>query len=414
MGKRIVCVVLLGLLFLCQGCGAADPLTLTQSIFTIELGDSLDENPSSYLQTKNAEVLENAKFNFKEVDTSQTGVYRATVSYQSKREEFKIEVKDTIAPEAGIKQTINGEAGKPIYARDMITELTELSGTVEIQFKDHTYGQDSSSENENIDGVDCNKIAVCYEDEGEFDNTMSLKDESGNSVEIPIHITISMNPIIAGTKDITVEKGTEINYLDGVTATDCDGNDITDKITVDDSAVDLNEAGEYEVTYSVQDAQGRIRTEVIHVIITENSDKSDVKNTDSKARKQKNEKKVETDKNSQTINQNSGGSGSDNNVTNEEQKTQENEQPKQPEIQKESTEKVDNNQDKSEKEPPKEETVKEEPAKEQPAKEDPAKEDPQNPGTDDAKNSESNPENSGTSDNSADSEISSENASDSK
>ena len=344
MGKRVVCVVLLGLLFLCQGCGAADPLTLTQSIFTIELGDSLDENPSSYLQTKNAEVLENAKFNFKEVDTSQTGVYRATVSYQSKREEFKIEVKDTTAPEAGIKQTINGEAGKLIYARDMITELTEPSGTVEIQFKDHTYEQDSSSENENIDGVDCNTIAVCYVDEGEYDNTMSLKDESGNSVEIPVHITISMNPNITETNDIT-----------------------------------------------------------------ENTDESDAKNTDNKARKQKNEKKVKTEKKSKAINQNPDGRGSDNNITNEEQKTQDNAQPEQPETQKESTEKVDNNQVQSEKEPTKEETVKEDPAKQ-----DPAKEDPQNPGTEGEKNSESNSENGGTSNNSADSETSGENASDSR
>lgn len=96
------------------------------------------------------------------------------------REEFKIEVKDTTASEAGIKQTINGEAGKPIYARDMITELTEPSGTVEIQFKDHTYEQDSSSENENIDGVDCNMIAVCYEDEGEK-NSESNSENGGTS-----------------------------------------------------------------------------------------------------------------------------------------------------------------------------------------------------------------------------------------
>jgi hypothetical protein len=64
-------------------------------------------------------------------------------------------------------------------------------------------------------------------------------------------------PVISGAVDIEYTIGaTAPNYLTGVTAFDEQQGDLTEEIAVDDSDVDLEEAGEYDVVYTVADASG--------------------------------------------------------------------------------------------------------------------------------------------------------------
>lgn len=64
-------------------------------------------------------------------------------------------------------------------------------------------------------------------------------------------------PIITGTKDLTfIYGGTEIDYFDGVQAIDDIDGDITSKIEVDVSNVNLKQIGKYTVLYSVKDNAG--------------------------------------------------------------------------------------------------------------------------------------------------------------
>ena len=65
-----------------------------------------------------------------------------------------------------------------------------------------------------------------------------------------------LSPIIVGAKDIEVVKGSEFNPLAGISIFD-----IIDKsLTIDDievtGSVDTSTVGEYELTYTVVDAQG--------------------------------------------------------------------------------------------------------------------------------------------------------------
>ncbi len=63
-------------------------------------------------------------------------------------------------------------------------------------------------------------------------------------------------PTLSGVHDFTVYQGDTISYLSGITATD--DVDANPTISVDTSAVDLSNAGEYTVTYSAADASGNV------------------------------------------------------------------------------------------------------------------------------------------------------------
>lgn len=70
-----------------------------------------------------------------------------------------------------------------------------------------------------------------------------------------------LNPVIEGAVDIAEwVKGVEFDPKAGVTAKDHEGNDLTESIVIS-GEVDVNEVGTYEITYTVEDKDGR-KTEV--------------------------------------------------------------------------------------------------------------------------------------------------------
>ena len=66
--------------------------------------------------------------------------------------------------------------------------------------------------------------------------------------------------------------GDEFNPLDGVTAIDALGNDITEKIEVVENTVDTSKEGEYKVVYKVADDNGKEATREIKVTVTKNEE----------------------------------------------------------------------------------------------------------------------------------------------
>ncbi len=77
-------------------------------------------------------------------------------------------------------------------------------------------------------------------------------------------------PTISGARDLTHTIGDEQpDYLKNVTAHDLSDGDLTDRITVDDSDVNLLVAGIYELIYRVSDLDGFSTTETVNVIVLE-------------------------------------------------------------------------------------------------------------------------------------------------
>lgn len=78
----------------------------------------------------------------------------------------------------------------------------------------------------------------------------------------------TMHPKISGAQSITLQKGSDYDMAQNITATDTCGNDITDKITITGN-VRTDRPGTYRVTYRVTDAINRTAQEDITVTVKE-------------------------------------------------------------------------------------------------------------------------------------------------
>ncbi|HWT75602.1 MAG TPA: L,D-transpeptidase family protein [Mobilitalea sp.] len=90
-------------------------------------------------------------------------------------------------------------------------------------------------------------------------------DPTDPNVNNPYNETI---PVITGAKNLVIEYGVSVNLLDGVKAKSSLGANITSDMIID-GTVDVNKSGEYKITYSVTDEQGRQVTKTIKVTVKE-------------------------------------------------------------------------------------------------------------------------------------------------
>ncbi len=295
MKKREVLLTLASMaIFGLSGCGAQE-LTLVSDHVELELGSELDTTATSYVADE--KVAEDAILDFSAVDISKVGTYTVPVTYNDQTASFEVEVVDTTAPVVDCEETVTVEVNTALSAENVITSITELSGAVEVTITETGTATDEDAVEEvtmeatemvesaevaedteaveaveeteviedtaivlepfTVDDVLCSNDYVIFAETGEYDALITVADASGNTTEVLVHVVVGEAPVISGVEDITVTVGAdEVDYLDGVTAVDCNGNDITDKIVCDSSIVDLENVGEYGIVYTVVDDNG--------------------------------------------------------------------------------------------------------------------------------------------------------------
>lgn len=270
MKKKIIMTLLASTLIVgsMTGCGSTK---LTKSSITIELGNEDAIKISDFMDLDKNE-LKSAKLNTKDVNFFKEGNYKATISYKDKDYDIKVKVKDTVAPKITVSDNIVVQTNNPLHMSDIITNVTELSGNIDASFKDKpksesTDNTESVSATENTESGSASVIAVggcnlkhndeiTYTKSGDYDNTITVTDDAGNTSDIDIKISVIDAPSINGISDKTVTVGDTVDYLSGITATDGKGTDITGSIEVDSSKVDINTPGTYQITYKVTDSYG--------------------------------------------------------------------------------------------------------------------------------------------------------------
>lgn len=333
MKKKIIMTLLASTLIVgsMTGCGSTK---LTKSSITIELGNEDAIKISDFMDLDKDE-LKSAKLNTKDVDFFKEGNYKATISYKDKDYDIKVKVKDTVAPKITVSDNITVQTNNPLHMSDIITNVTELSGSIDASFKDKPKSEsadntESVSTTENTESGSSSVLAVggcnlkhndeiTYTKSGDYDNTITVTDNAGNTSDIDIKISVIDAPSINGISDKTVTVGDTIDYLSGVNATDGKGTDITGSIEVDSSKVDINTPGTYQITYKVTDSYGFSTGANCNITVNEKkeevadntSDGNDNTATSDKGNKKTTKKNKGN--NSNTASNNNSSNGSSNN-----------------------------------------------------------------------------------------------------
>lgn len=332
MKKKIIMTLLASTLIVgsMTGCGSTK---LTKSSITIELGNEEALKVSDFMDLSKDE-LKSAKLNTKDVNFFKEGNYKATISYKDKDYDIKVKVKDTVAPKITVSDNIVVQTNNPLHMSDIITNVTELSGNIDASFKDKpkTESTESTEKTESTEGSATGVIAVggcnlkhndeiTYSKSGDYDNTITVTDDAGNTSDIDIKISVIDAPVINGISDKTVTVGDTIDYLIGVSASDGKGTDITGSIEVDSSKVDINTPGTYQITYKVTDSYGFSTGANCNITVNEKkeevadntSDGNDNTTTSDKGNKKSSKKNKRSNSNTASNNNSSNGSSSSNN-----------------------------------------------------------------------------------------------------
>lgn len=337
MKKKIIMTLLASTLIVgsMTGCGSTK---LTKSSITIELGNEDAIKISDFMDLSKDE-LKNAKLNTKDVNFFKEGNYKATISYKDKDYDIKVKVKDTVAPKITVSDNITVQTNNTLHMSDIITNVTELSGSIDASFKDKpksesTDNTESVSATDNTESTESGSTSVIavggcnlkhndeitYTKAGDYDNTITVTDDAGNTSDIDIKISVIDAPSINGVSDKTVTVGDTIDYLSGITAVDGKGTDITGSIEVDSSKVDINTPGTYQITYKVTDSYGFSTGANCNVVVNEKkeevadnntSDGNDNTTTSDKGNKKSTKKNKGN--NSNTASNNNSSNGSSNN-----------------------------------------------------------------------------------------------------
>lgn len=282
-------------------CGG--PKQLSKSV-TVELGNEKGIKVTDILDISKDEA-KSAKIDAKKVNFNKEGKYEATITYDKKEYKVTVKIKDTVAPEATVKDSIVVQTGNPVKVTDCISEIKEASGVADAKFKtkpdsatqaasteastETTASDDSSTEKSPVSSDDSSTEStkkdassavyavgdvslssndeITYVEAGDYDNSIVVTDNAGNESEVPVKISVIAPPTINGVTDKTITAGESIDYMTGVTATDGKGADITSSVTVDSSAVKTDTAGNYQATYKVTDQYGLTNSATSNVTV---------------------------------------------------------------------------------------------------------------------------------------------------
>lgn len=160
------------------------------------------------------------------------GDYPLVFKWRDRRFSTRIHVVDTVKP-SGTAQDLTAMGPVPA-ASDFVTSVDDVTD-----------------------------VTVSYEEEpdmsveGTRPVVLVLTDASGNSAKLTANITVivdSQAPVISGVRNITVYLGGTVAYRANITVTD--DLDPAPQLSVDNSAVDLNTAGKYAITYIATDSSG--------------------------------------------------------------------------------------------------------------------------------------------------------------
>lgn len=250
MKKRVIIIIVAVLLVIgiggvCAGFAWKDynRYEVKKDKIIIELGEGISGNPADYIEA-GEKALEETRLDTSKVDNMTVGTYTIYATWKKHIAYIKVVVKDTVAPEITLKDTKDFRvmAGQEVKATDFVTGVTDLAGIKSVSFESNQIELVSDSENP------LDKIGLKFDIAGEQTVKFIAEDNNGNKTEEEITVKVIEDYLthVSGFHDIIMEQGTKPDWMDGIVA-----DDKIAGITVDESAVDINTPGEYQLKYII-------------------------------------------------------------------------------------------------------------------------------------------------------------------
>lgn len=216
--------------------------------FLLELGDVLTVENLLANPERDAALLEQAELD--RINNADVGTYTIIAGTEGKNVTCTVTVQDTVGPVLQLQEA-QCEPGGSVALEDFVVSAEDLSGVADIRF---------------VSEPDCNTA-------GTYTVQIEAEDKLGNVTrqEVTLWVTNDPNgPVINGASEpLTVERDTNPDFLEGVSATD----DISGEcaVSVDTSGVNLGKPGTYFITYSAKDVAGNETTLKRKVTVTHNA-----------------------------------------------------------------------------------------------------------------------------------------------
>ena len=223
------------------------PVEIKNPVVYCEYGSSISTSLHDYVVGNDFNTWVTT-IDFSEVDETKVGIYDVYVAQGYYKMGFQVVVQDTTAPEVVIKDKDfylqNG------YAYDLahfVESTYDLSGDVQMDMS-------VISVPEAVEGNGAEQWIAIYEN-GKYRIAIAASDIYGNETEALITVIVDTPPEIHNTKEFYIAEGYTVDYTKDILVKDEADGYITDYI-IDDSAVNLTEAGTYEVVYTATDSYG--------------------------------------------------------------------------------------------------------------------------------------------------------------
>ena len=232
----IVLIVLVNRLFF------SDPVLKE---LTVEAGAD-DLTAEKFLRKDNVEI--EFVTDMSEIDLGHVGEYEITLQAKGKERTSTLIVQDTVSPVAvAVSEPVTVATDSKADAA-LVIESVDDATDVEYTFKEKP---DLSSE-------------------GNVPVTVVVTDEGGNTTEVEGAFNVIVDteaPVINGVAPLTGFLGDPISYKSEITVTDNCDKDI--EVEVDNSNVDTEKAGTYNVIYTASDQSGNTAQEETTITIKE-------------------------------------------------------------------------------------------------------------------------------------------------
>ena len=237
------------------------PVTLKRDTFVYEYGTPISNNPVDYVNA-NANVINEVQLNFSNLK-NEIGVYKVSASYAGVEFPF-YKIQDTTKPVVTLNQVVfNVNLNEEISALNLIDKVEDQSEVIAYFLED--------------DGT--KNTTLKFTKKGSYIVNIIVEDVVGNqAAKLRAKIVVGSlgnHPTLEGIDDVEIVQGTHFDIMEGVKASDGNGNDITHQIKILKNTVNTEEVGSYEVIYSITNSQGNNiqRTRKVEVIKNESEKK---------------------------------------------------------------------------------------------------------------------------------------------